>query len=110
MVSAVIGHFTWSILAFSLLSLTAIRMIPMFLALTASGETASAKLFLGWFGPRGLASIVFMIIVLGRDTPNGETMAVTVVCTVALSVVLHGLTANPLSARFVAARSRKEGV
>ena len=57
---------------------------------------------MGWFGPRGLASIVFVIIVLGNDLPGGGTIAVTVVCTVTLSILLHGLTANPLANWFAA--------
>jgi len=104
--AAVVGqsfeNLTWSALGYSLLSLTVIRMVPMFLALTGTGEPASAKLFLGWFGPRGLASVVFLIIVLDSDLPGAETISITVLCTVTLSILLHGLTANPLSSWFVA--------
>jgi NhaP-type Na+/H+ or K+/H+ antiporter len=109
--AAVVGQYfeylTWEVLLYALLSLTVIRMLPMFLALIGTGEPGTGRLFLGWFGPRGLASIVFVIIVLNEDLPGSGTMAVTVVCTVALSILLHGLTANPFSAWF-AARTNTE--
>jgi len=102
--TAVLGslysHFTWNVLLFSFLSLTVIRMLPMYLSLAGTPEPPSARLFLGWFGPRGLASIVFLIIVLNEEIPGSETLAAAVVCTVTLSVLLHGATANPLSRWF----------
>ena len=72
-------------------------MLPMFVSLTGSGESTTSKLFLGWFGPRGLASIVFAIIVLNSGVEGGGVLAMTVVCTVTLSIFAHGLTANPLA-------------
>jgi NhaP-type Na+/H+ or K+/H+ antiporter len=62
------------------------------------GVRADEKLFMGWFGPRGLASIVFAVIVLNEHLPNGGIIAMTVVCTIVLSVIAHGLSANPLVA------------
>ena len=56
------------------------------------------KLFIGWFGPRGLASIVFGVIVFDEHLPGGITLTATVVCTILLSIVLHGLSASPLVA------------
>ena len=57
--------------------------------------------FLGWFGPRGLASIVFAILLEeGSDLPHEETILVTAYVTVGLSVLLHGLTAAPLAQRY----------
>lgn len=104
--AAVVGpfyeYFNWKVVVFAILSLTLIRMLPMFLSLAGTGESTESKLFLGWFGPRGLASIVFVIIVLGNDLPGGGTIAVTVVCTVTFSILLHGLTANPLANWFAA--------
>jgi NhaP-type Na+/H+ or K+/H+ antiporter len=101
--SAVLGqsleYFTWHVAAYAVLSLTVVRMLPMFLALTGSGESTTSKLFLGWFGPRGLASIVFAIIVMNSGVAGGGQLAITVVFTVALSIVAHGLTANPLARR-----------
>jgi NhaP-type Na+/H+ or K+/H+ antiporter len=54
------------------------------------------KVFIGWFGPRGLASIVFAVIVLNEHLPGGDTISMTAVCTIILSVIGHGLSANPL--------------
>jgi NhaP-type Na+/H+ or K+/H+ antiporter len=95
-------RYTWTVLLYSVLSLTVIRMLPMFLVLARSGESTSGKLFIGWFGPRGLASIVFTIIVIEKEVPGASTMATIVVTTIVLSVVLHGVTARPLIRRFAA--------
>ncbi len=83
---AVIGQqselFTWQMVLYAVLSLTVIRVIPIFLSLTGSGESISSRLFLGWFGPRGLASIVFGFILLNADLPGGRFITIVVVCTV----------------------------
>jgi NhaP-type Na+/H+ or K+/H+ antiporter len=92
-----VEYFTWEMLVYALLSLTVIRMLPIFLSLTGSGESTSSKLFLGWFGPRGLASIVFAIIVINKGVPEGKFIAMVVVLTVFLSLVAHGVSANPLA-------------
>ena len=55
----------------------------------------ASTLFIGWFGPRGLASIVFGVIVVNANLPNSHAMAVVVVFTVILSILAHGITANP---------------
>jgi NhaP-type Na+/H+ or K+/H+ antiporter len=54
------------------------------------------KLFIGWFGPRGLASIVFAVIILNKNLPGSHVITMTAACTIVLSVILHGLSANPL--------------
>ncbi|RLA38816.1 MAG: sodium:proton antiporter [Gammaproteobacteria bacterium] len=97
-----VGNFSWSVLLYAVLSLTIIRMLPVFLALTGSGISTNGKLFMGWFGPRGLASIVFAVIVLNSELPHSDLIAMTVVCTVALSIIAHGITANPLVAAYTA--------
>jgi NhaP-type Na+/H+ or K+/H+ antiporter len=94
-VGSAFSSFTWTIVLYSVLSLTVIRMLPVFLALTGSGLSTESKLFVGWFGPRGLASIVFAVIVLNSELQNTGPIAMTVVCTVLLSVIFHGITANP---------------
>jgi NhaP-type Na+/H+ or K+/H+ antiporter len=53
---------------------------------------------MGWFGPRGLASIVFAVIVINAHLPGGTTLSMTVVCTIIMSIIAHGLSANPLVA------------
>ena len=93
-----IGAFSWQVVLYSILSLTIVRMLPVFLVLKGMNLTADEKLFMGWFGPRGLASIVFAVIVLNEHLPGGETISMTVVCTILLSVIGHGLSANPLVA------------
>ncbi len=90
-----------SIVLYALLSLTVIRMAPVALALVGTGIRPQTIRFLGWFGPRGLASIVFALM-LEEDggVPHAETIMVTVFVTVGLSVLLHGLTAAPLAERY----------
>jgi NhaP-type Na+/H+ or K+/H+ antiporter len=99
--SAVIGHyldyFTWEVIVYAVLSLTVIRIIPIYLSLIGSSENMRSRLFLGWFGPRGLASIVFAIIVLNTELPGAPLLALIVACTVLLSLLAHGLTAQPLA-------------
>jgi NhaP-type Na+/H+ or K+/H+ antiporter len=99
--AAVIGRsidsVTWQVVVYAVLSLTLIRMVPVFLSLTGMKMRADEKLFMGWFGPRGLASIVFAVIVLHENLPGGDTISMTVVSTIILSVVFHGISANPLA-------------
>jgi len=104
-IDRVAQYFTWEMIVYAVLSLTVVRMVPVFLALTGIGESTSSKLFLGWFGPRGLASIVFAIIVIDEQLPGGTFVGMVVVCTVGLSLLAHGITANPM-ARWIA---NKEG-
>lgn len=99
-VGRAIPQLSWSVLAYAVLSLTAIRMLPVFICLAGAGMSVSDKLLVGWFGPRGLASIVFGIIALQEQLPGTRTLAAVVVCTVLLSVVAHGATANPLLTAF----------
>ena len=99
-VGQAVGHFSWLILIYALLSLTVIRMLPVFVALAGSGISTEGKLFIGWFGPRGLASIVFAVIVLDSKLPHADLVAMTVTCTIILSIVAHGISANPLVAAF----------
>lgn len=88
----------WQHLGYALLSLTVIRMLPIALSLSGSGLNIRTKLFLGWFGPRGLASMLFALLVLQETAAgNQATLMMVTVLTVALSVVLHGLSAAPLA-------------
>ncbi len=103
-----IGAFSWQGVVYSLLSLTIVRMLPVFLVLKGMNLRTDEKLFMGWFGPRGLASIVFAVIVLNEHLPGGDTISMTVVCTIILSVIGHGLSANPLVAA-LAARLKRSG-
>ena len=79
-------------------SLTVVRMGAIALSLVGSGEDRSTVLFLGWFGPRGLASILFAVVVVERATfPELERVLSIVYLVVGLSILLHGLSAIPLS-------------
>jgi len=98
--------FSWDKLLYALLSLTVIRMLPVVLALAGTGLKTGETLFIGWFGPRGLASIVFGVIVLGENLPGGDIIVPTAALTIALSVIAHGLSANPLVG-WLAARESK---
>ncbi len=108
--AAVVGqiapYFSWEILFYSLLSLTVARMLPVFLALAGMNLRTDEELFMGWFGPRGLASIVFAVIVLNAHLPGGDIIVTTVVCTAILSIIGHGLSSNPLVAALAARNKR----
>jgi NhaP-type Na+/H+ or K+/H+ antiporter len=93
-------HVTWQIVLYALLSLTVVRMVPVAVAMLGAGARRPTVAFIGWFGPRGLASVVFALLVLERGVPEQQTLLTTVVVTVALSVMLHGLTSVPLVARY----------
>ena len=104
-VGQAVGNFSWMILLYSVLSLTVIRMLPVYLSLAGSGIDTEGKLFIGWFGPRGPASIVFAVIVVNSGLPDSGPLAMTVVCTIVLSIIAHGITANPW-ARAYGARAK----
>ena len=89
----------WKIALYAVLSLTVIRMLPVYLCLIGLKLDTETKLFMGWFGPRGLASIVFMVIVFDEHLPGGRILLATVTTTILFSVILHGITANPWASR-----------
>lgn len=96
-----LGHLTAAMVGYALLSLTVVRMLPVAVSLLGSGARPPTIGFLGWFGPRGLASIVFAVMLEeGSELPHEETILLTVYATVGLSVLLHGLTAAPLAGRY----------
>jgi NhaP-type Na+/H+ or K+/H+ antiporter len=81
--AVIIGHsiveITWQAVVYALLSLTVVRMVPVFLVLTGTGLRISEKLFIGWFGPRGMASIVFAVIVLQAELPGSSILRQTII-------------------------------
>ncbi len=96
-----LAHLSWSIVAYAALSLTAVRMLPVAIAMLGTGARWPTLAFLGWFGPRGLASIVFAVIVVeGSHLPHVQTILLTTYVTVGLSVVAHGMSAAPLADRY----------
>ena len=95
------ADWSWRILVYAVVSLTVVRMVPVALALIGSRVDWRSVIFIGWFGPRGLASVVFALLAAEElhDVPGavGDVVA-TIGLSVLLSVLLHGLTARPLVA------------
>jgi NhaP-type Na+/H+ or K+/H+ antiporter len=89
---------TWQVVLYAVLSLTVVRIGPVALAMLRSGARGATVWFMGWFGPRGLASIVFGLLALEANVPHAQLLAQVVACTVALSVLAHGLSSVPLIA------------
>jgi NhaP-type Na+/H+ or K+/H+ antiporter len=101
-VGPVLAGLTWTAAAYAVLSLTAVRMLPVAVALTGIHARRQTIAFVGWFGPRGLASIVFVVITVeGSSLAHSNTIVVAVVATVTLSVYAHGLSARVLTDRYV---------
>ena len=90
------GDFTWPMLFYALLSLTLVRMVPVAIAMIGTRLRPPSLLYMGWFGPRGLASLIFGAIVIEEaDIPHTDLITTIVALTVALSILLHGITAAP---------------
>lgn len=98
-IPSVWSSFTVDVWLYALLSLTVIRIVPVLVSLAGTGFDFETRLFIGWFGPRGLASIVFAIMILDYPLQTGRTLVAVAACTVLLSVLLHGLSANPWVSR-----------
>ncbi len=90
-----LGDMTGTMLLYAVLSLTLIRMVPVSLSLLGAGLKPLSHVFLGWFGPRGLASILFAFLVVEEGVPGRDEMLLVVVVTVLISVYAHGLSAWP---------------
>jgi len=99
------AEFSFDVVLYAVLSLTLIRMLPVALALRGTGLSRSTVLFMGWFGPRGLASIVLGLVYLESEArlPGESTIRLAVMATVLLSIFAHGLTALPGINRYAAA-------
>jgi NhaP-type Na+/H+ or K+/H+ antiporter len=97
LVAPVMTSFNLTVILYAVLSLTLVRMVPVALALAGTGLSRSTVLFMGWFGPRGLASIVLGLVYLEHQaTLSGEsTIRLAVMATVLLSILAHGLSALP---------------
>ena len=100
--SAVTGSISLVAIVYAILSLTVIRMAPVAAALAGTGLRRETVAFVGWFGPRGLASVVFTLMALEtlQGSPVADTMADVATWTILLSVFAHGVSARPLSAAF----------
>jgi NhaP-type Na+/H+ or K+/H+ antiporter len=106
-VPTVIDQADWRLVGYAVLSLTLVRMAPVALALVGSGLSSRTVAFVGWFGPRGLASIIFALIALEDLHADADRAVAVIGMTVLLSVVAHGLSAKPLAARYGATEARR---
>jgi sodium/hydrogen antiporter len=95
-------HVSWQIALYAVLSLTIVRMLPVAVSLWGTHARGPTVAFIGWFGPRGLASVVFAVIVEDTFQAHAETILTASYLTVGLSVLLHGLSAAPLVSRYAA--------
>ncbi|MFF4583692.1 cation:proton antiporter [Streptomyces sp. NPDC001389] len=93
-------HLTWRTVLYALLSLTVIRMLPVALALAGTGLRPPSIAYIGWFGPRGLASLVFGLLALEEHLPGGTLLSQVIAVTVGLSIILHGASAPILGDRY----------
>jgi len=92
-----LSEFELAPVLYALLSLTLVRLLPVAISMFGTRLSATSVLFMGWFGPRGLASIVLGLVVAGQDvrTAGASVLRIGLVATVLLSIVAHGLTAAP---------------
>jgi NhaP-type Na+/H+ or K+/H+ antiporter len=91
---------------YAVISLTVVRMVPVAVSLLGSGTDRATTLFIGWFGPRGLASVVFALLAveeLGGTDPRVVVAVDAIAITIVFSIVAHGITARPLATRYVEA-------
>ena len=107
-VPLLLDRLTPMLVLYAILSLTVVRMLPVAIALLGSGLDRNTVLFVGWFGPRGLASLVFALLALEELGESDAGLAVTIIAaTVFLSVVAHGASASPLAVRYGRAEAER---
>ena len=96
-----LDELSWKLVLYAVLSLTVVRMLPVAIAMIGTRARPPTLGFMGWFGPRGLASIVFAVIVIEESNlPHEHLIVLAIYLTVGLSVFAHGLTAAPLADRY----------
>ncbi|MDX3312462.1 cation:proton antiporter [Streptomyces sp. ME08-AFT2] len=93
-------HLSWRIILYAVLSLTVVRMLPVALSLAGSRLRPPTVAYIGWFGPRGLASVVLGLLVVEEHVPGVELLGRVVAITIGLSVLLHGISAVALAERY----------
>ncbi|TMN69736.1 sodium:proton antiporter [Pseudoalteromonas sp. S1727] len=96
----VLPNISWTVIVFALLSTTLIRIIPVMLSLQFTNLKFKERLTFAWFGPRGLASIVFTLMVIDTAIENKYQIATIAMTTILLSVFIHGMTTKPIAASF----------
>ncbi len=101
MVPIALDNLDASMMIFAILALTVLRMLPVAISLLSKGVSAVTSAYLGWFGPRGLASILFALLIIEEsDVPHKEQILAATVITVTLSILLHGLSAASAARRY----------
>jgi len=94
----------WQDVVFAVLALTVVRMVPVAMACWGLALDRRTVAFIGWFGPRGLASVIFALLAFDTlEAADGRRVLSAVIITVVISIVAHGITASPLAARYGAA-------
>lgn len=101
MVPVAAQYWGWRELAYALASLTVLRMVPVAISMIGSKLDWKTVAFIGWFGPRGIASVLYLLMVVAAIGIEGhETVMSVIVLTIAISVYAHGISATPLSRRY----------
>jgi len=109
LIPGTISHWSATTTLYAISSLTVARILPVTLSLVGMGMNWPTKLFIGWFGPRGIASILYVLMWVRYIGFDGyEILIATAVQTIAMSVMLHGLTATPLAKVYGRWQSRHE--
>ena len=100
-------NFSWDYVLYGALSLTVVRIIPVLIALAFTNVRPKSKWFIAWFGPRGLASVLFLMIAMDvAHFPGEEIIEAAVLITVLMSAIAHGMSAAPLTPRLQPHRRR----
>nr|BFE73268.1 hypothetical protein GCM10020092_065690 [Actinoplanes digitatis] len=99
-VPIVIEQIDWQVAVYAVLSLTVVRMLPVALVLIGARLSRPTVAFVGWFGPRGLASIIFALIALDELHGEADRVVAIIGTTVLFSVFAHGVSAKPLASRY----------
>lgn len=96
-VGPILGALSWAVALYAILSLTVVRMLPVAISLAGTRLSRSSVLFMGWFGPRGLASIVLALVFLEQEAhlPGQPVINLAVAATVLFSVLAHGISTVP---------------
>jgi NhaP-type Na+/H+ or K+/H+ antiporter len=101
LLGSVLDELTWELALYGLLSLTVVRMLPVAIALLGTGARRPTVTFVGWFGPRGIASIVFAVLLVeDADLAGERVILVATAFVIAWSVLAHGVSALPLTDRY----------
>ncbi len=100
--AGMLGAVTWQMVAYAVTSLTVVRMLPVAVAVAGLGLRPATIAFLGWFGPRGLASIILALVVIEEEPALAgvDEIFLVMTVTVLVSVFAHGVSAGPLTRRY----------